>query len=87
MERRDFLKLSVGLVAGGAALVTAAQAAPIPPISTESPTAPTAPSVKPAVVSQDEVDHIKPEQVYWHRRHWGWHHRHWGWRHRHWRRY
>jgi hypothetical protein len=87
MERRDFLKLSVGLAAGGAALATAAQAAPIPPISAELPTAPATPSVKPAVVSQDEVDHIKPEQVYWHRRHWGWRRRHWGWRHRHWHRY
>ena len=88
MERRDFLKLTMGFVAGGAVLAASAQAAPLPPIS--QPLAPMAApaSAQPAVVSQDDVDHIKPEQVRWHRRwHRHWHHRHWGWRHRHWRRH
>jgi hypothetical protein len=94
MERRDFLKLTVGFVAGGAVLAASAQAAPLPPIAQPSLPAGAGPSVEPAVISQDEVDHIKPEEVRWHHhghwhhrwhRHWHrrWHHRHWGWRHRH----
>lgn len=86
MERRDFLKLTIGFVAGGAVLAASAQAAPLPPVAGELKAAPA--GVEPAVVSQDDVDHIKPEQVRWHHHgHWHrhWHHRHWGWRHRHWR--
>ena len=91
MERRDFLKLSVGFVAGGAILAASAQAAPLPPISNESMPVTAGAKVEPAVVSQDEVDRIKPEEVRWHHRgHWHrrWH-RHWRrrWHHRHWRRH
>jgi hypothetical protein len=90
MERRDFLKLTFGIVAGAGALAATAQAAPLPPISAESGlVSPHREGAQPAVVSQDDVDHLKPEQVRWHR-HWHhrwhhWHRRHWGW-HRHWHR-
>ena len=77
MERRDFLKIAMGFVAGGAALAATAQAAPVPPVSGAligcSPGWQL--SVEPAVVSQDEVDRIKPEEVRWHHHHHGhWHH-------------
>ncbi len=92
MERRDFLKLTFGFVAGAGAgaLAATAQAAPLPPISAEAGlVSPHREGAEPAVVSQDDVDHLKPEQVRWHR-HWHhrwhhWHRRHWGW-HRHWHR-
>jgi hypothetical protein len=90
MERRDFLKLPFGIVAGAGALATAAQAAPLPPISAKARlVSPHHESAEPAVVSQGDVDHLKPEQVRWghhwyHRWH-HWHRRHWGW-HRHWHR-
>jgi hypothetical protein len=85
MERRDFLKLSFGFVAGGAILAASAQAAPLPPISNALAPVAAGANVEPAVVSQDEVDHIKPEEVRWHHHgHW---HRHWHRRwHRHWHR-
>jgi len=84
MERREFLKFGAGLLTGAAALATVAQAAPIPPISAETVPSQPAANVEPAVVSQDEVDHIKPEQVHWHHR---WHRHHWRhrWHRRHWR--
>jgi hypothetical protein len=88
MERRHFLKLTFGFVAGASALAASAKAAPLPPISAEQQIMPprTA-AAAPAVVTQDDVDRLKPEQVrwghHWHRR---WHHRHWGWRRHHWRR-
>src|SRR5271169_3249290 len=96
MERRNFLKLTVGFVAGAAALATSARAAPLPPISVPQPSH--GGDAEPAVVGQQEVDRLKPEEVrwghhghgHWHHRHWGWRHRwhrrHWGWRHRHWHR-
>jgi hypothetical protein len=91
MERRDFLKLAVGLAVGTAALVTAAQAAPLmaPPLTTDGRLQRSNQDVRPAVTSEAELEHLKPEQVrwghgHWHGRHWGWRHRHWGWRHRHW---
>ena len=100
MERRDFLKLTFGFVAGAGALAATAQAAPLPPISAEAGLVPPhREGAEPAVVSQDDVDRLKPEEVrwghhwhrHWHRRHWGWHRHHWGWRrhhwHRHWRRH
>jgi hypothetical protein len=90
MERRDFLKLTFGIVAGASVLAAAAQAAPLPPISAEAGlVSPHREGAEPAVVSQDDVDHLKPEEVrwghHWHRRHWGWH-RHWHrrWHRRHW---
>jgi hypothetical protein len=92
MERRDFLKIAMGFVAGGAALAATAQAAPLPPVSGELKAAPAPAGAEPAVVSQDEVDRIKPEEVHWHHHHHGhwrrrWHHRRWHrrWHRRHWR--
>lgn len=99
MERRHFLKLSLGLAAGATALAASAKAAPLPPVSAEGLVPPRGEAAEPAVVSQDDVDRLRPEEVRWghhwhrrwhwrHRRHWGWHRwhrRHWGW-HRHWHR-
>ena len=66
MERRDFLKLTFGFVAGAAALVASAQAAPLPPIAAEQGLVPShRDGAEPAVVSQDEVDRLKPEEVRW----------------------
>ena len=97
MERRHFLKLTVGFVAGAAALAASAQAAPLPPIAAGQALVPSrGEAVEPAVISQGEVDHVKPEPVrwghHWHHRHWGWrrhhwHRRHWGWHRRHWHRH
>jgi hypothetical protein len=98
MERRYFMKLVFGAAAGAAALAVSAQAAPLLlPASPQQGLVLSRDDVEavPAVVTQADVDHLKPEQVrwghHWHRRHWGWHrhhwHRHhWGWRHRHWHR-
>jgi hypothetical protein len=98
MERRHFLKLAFGITAGATVLAASAKAAALPPISAEPHLGrPPGDAAEPAVVTQDDVDHLRPEQVrwghhwhrHWHRRHWGWHHwhrRHWGW-HRHWRRH
>jgi hypothetical protein len=101
MERRHFLKLTLGYVAGAAALAASAQAAPLPPISAEKAVMPSrGEAAEPAVASQEDVDRLKPEEVrwghhwhrHWHRRHWGWHRhrwhrRHWGWHRRHWHRH
>jgi hypothetical protein len=85
MERRHFLKLALGFTAGATALAATARAAPISPQPMVKPdNLPPARDVHSAVTSQAEVEHLKPEQVRWHGRHWGWRHRHWGWRHRHW---
>jgi hypothetical protein len=98
MECRNFLGLTVGLIAGAAALmfVASAQAAPLPPVSAQQNKLSPGAAAEPAVISQDEIDRIRPVEARWghhghghhwgwhHRRHWGWHHRHWGWRHRHW---
>lgn len=89
MERRHFLKLALGFVAGGAALAASAQAAPLMPAPFVDGKLPANPDAQPAVTSGDEVDRLAPEQVYWRRRHWGWRrrrYRYWGWRRRHWRR-
>jgi hypothetical protein len=90
MERRHFLKLAFGIAVGATALAASAKAVPLPPIAVgQALVPPRAEAAEPAVVSQDEVDHLRPEPVrwghHWHRRwhrHWGWHRRHW--RHRHW---
>jgi len=100
MDSRNLLNLTIALVAGAAALTfaAAAQAAPVSPISAQQNIQPALGGVaEPAVVSQDEIDRLKPVEVHWghhghghhwgwhHGRHWGWHHgRHLGWRHRHW---
>lgn len=97
MESRYFLKLIVGFIAGAAALAAIAHAAPLPPISAEQALVPSrGEGAQPAVVSQQDVDRLKPEQVRWghhgHGHHWGWHHRHWhhrhwGWHRHHWHRH
>jgi hypothetical protein len=87
MERRHFLKLTFGFVAGAGALAASAKAAPLPPISVEQPIMPPrSEAAEPAVVTQDDVDRLKPEQVRWghHHGHRRWHHRHWGWRRHRW---
>jgi len=86
MERRYFLGLTVGVIAGCAALAGSAQAVPLAPISAQQLMRTSPAGVEPAVVSQDEINRIKPEQVRWGHhghRHWG-HHRHWGWHRHHW---
>ncbi len=92
MERREFLKLGLGVVAGATALAASATAAPLPPIhATQGLAPPRGNAAEPALVTKSEVDHLKPEQVRWgHHWHQHWHRRHWGWRrwhHRHWRRH
>lgn len=94
MERRHFLKFAFGFVAGATALAATAKAAPLPPVSPQL-VPPHNENAEPAVVGQDEVDRLAPEEVrwgrHWHRRghwgrrrHWGFRRRHWGWRRRHW---
>jgi hypothetical protein len=92
MKFGNLLKFSAGLVAGTILLAASAQAAPVPPISAQTATVPAVANVEPAVVSQNEVDQMKPIKVYWHHHHhWHhhhWHHRHWHhhhWHHHHWR--
>jgi len=86
MKQAVLLSFGAGLAFGAAALAGPAQAAPIPPIRVDAMTVPAA-NFEPAVVSQDEVDQIKPIPVRWHHHHW--HHRHWhrgwhrGWHHHH----
>nr|WP_246739011.1 hypothetical protein [Bradyrhizobium aeschynomenes] len=99
MERRNFLRLALGLgcvAAAGAALrATESIAAPLAP----SPLNGALPSardmnVERAVTSQQEAGRLAPEQVrgghhghhghHGHGHHGGWRRRHWGWRRRHW---
>jgi hypothetical protein len=82
MERRNFLKLTFGFVAGASLVATGAEAAPLPPVTPEG-LAPRRGQAEPAIVSQDDVDHLAPDQVRWRRR-WGYRRRRWGWRRRHW---
>ncbi len=85
MERRNFLKLALGLTAGAAAFAaTAAQAAPLSPQPVGDPKRMPQgnPDAHPAVTTSKEAAELTPEQV-----HWRGHHRHWGWRRRHWRRH
>jgi len=91
MKLGDLLNFSAGLVAGTILLAASAQAAPVPPISGHAAAVPVIANVDQAVVSQNEVDQMKPVQVRWHHHHWHhhhwrhhrWHHHHW--HHRHWR--
>ena len=89
MERREFLKIALGVAAGAAAFAASVQAAPLMPQPlNEDARFPADQDAQPAVTSGDEVDHLKPEEVRWGRgrgRHRGWGRRHWGWRRRrHW---
>ncbi len=87
MELRYVLKLAIGMAAGATALVGVANAAPLAPASSVQLAVPGTQAVQPAVVSQNDVDHLKPTQVrwghHWRHRHWGWHRHHW--HRRHWR--
>src|SRR4051794_821396 len=96
MERRNFLKLAIGVAAGAAAFTTAAQAAPLSPQSLDPARVPQSnPAPHPEVPTREEAAQLNPERVlgrghvYGHRRHGGWRPRHWGWRRRwhrrHWR--
>jgi hypothetical protein len=97
MERRDFLKIALGVVAGAAAVAATAQAAPLSPqpLNVDG-RLPAQRDAHPAVTNDNEVGHLKPQQVrwghhwhrhwhhrHWRRRHWGWHRR---WHRRHWHR-
>ena len=63
MERREFLKIAVGVVAAGVVFVTTAQAAPLlPQPLLDDPKGPQKPA-QPAVTSQEEIDHLEPEEV------------------------
>ena len=77
MKLGDLVKFGAGLVAGAIMLAASAQAAPVPPLSGQTATVPAA-NVELAVVSQNEVDHMKPVQVHYHHH---WHHHHWHHRH------
>jgi hypothetical protein len=91
MELRSVLKLAIGMAAGATALVGVANAAPLAPASSVQLVAPQMQGVEPAVISQADVDRLKPQEVrwghHWHHHHWGWHHRHWGWHRHHWHRH
>ena len=82
MKLGDLVKFSVGLVAGTMLLAATAQAAPLPPA--QAVAVPAAATVQPAVVSQNEVDQMKPMQVRWHHHHHHHHHWHHHWHHHHW---
>ena len=75
MERRHFLKLAGGAVIGAAALASTANAAPLSPVLPQPGLAlRRGEGLEPAVVTQDDVDHLKPEQIHWrHRWHRRWH--------------
>lgn len=95
MERRAFLKVALGVVAGAAVVSTAAQAAPLMPLpSPENANSPTEMTPQPAVADQNDLDAARIEEVRWgRRRRWGWRRRRfWGhrrrrfWGRRRWRR-
>lgn len=79
MERRHFLKLAFGAAAGATALAASARAAPLAPHPlAEDERLPAGEAARPAVISEDEVNRLKPEEVRWrHRWHRHWHRRHW----------
>jgi hypothetical protein len=87
MERRHFLKITFGFVAGASVLAAGAEAAPLPPVTPEGQgPAPRRGEAERAITTQDDVDRLAPDQVRWRRR-WGyrrrrfrgWRRRHWGW--------
>ena len=64
MERRDFLKLTFGFIAGAAAFAATADAAPLPPISADPGHLPPGDqSAEPALTTQDDVDRLNPDEV------------------------
>ena len=89
MERREFFKIALGVVAGGAVFASTAQAAPLlPQPLLDDPKQPHKPA-QPAVTSKEETDRLQPEEVRWGRgRHRGWGRgRRRGWHRRRWRRW
>jgi hypothetical protein len=85
MERRHFLKLTFGFIAGASALAAGTvvtEAAPLPPVATEGQgVPPRGERAEPAIATQADVDRLAPDQVRW-RRHWGYRRRYWGFRRR-----
>jgi hypothetical protein len=82
MERRHFLKLTFGFIAGASMLAAGAEAAPLPPVTPEGQgLVPSRGEAEPAVATQADVDRLAPEQVRWRRR-WGYRRRYWGFRRR-----
>ncbi|MFB6450473.1 twin-arginine translocation signal domain-containing protein [Bradyrhizobium tunisiense] len=79
MERRNFLKLALGLTAGAAVFAATAQAAPLslPPLSDPARMPQGNSDAHPAVTTSEEAARLTPEQVHWRGRHRGWGHRHW----------
>lgn len=64
MERRDFLKLTFGFIAGAAAFAATADAAPLPPISADPGLVPPSDQgAEPAITTQDDVDRLNPDEV------------------------
>jgi hypothetical protein len=93
MERREFLRIAAGVLAGATAFAATAQAAPLMPQPLHEDAKLPENQAQPAVTSKEEADRLEPQEVRWGRghhrgwghRHWGWHRRrHWGWRRRHW---
>ena len=62
MERRDFLKIAFGTLAGTAMLATAAKAAPLA-AQILPPEPPSDPALEPAVATQEDLDRARVEQV------------------------
>src|SRR6202171_407659 len=60
MERRDFLKLAVGVAAGAAALAATAQAAPLMPhpLADDGQLPPSKPDAHPALTTRNEGGHL-----------------------------
>jgi hypothetical protein len=83
MERRHFLKLTFGFIAGASVLAAGAEAAPLPPVTPEGQGRIPGPGerAEPAITTQDDVDRLAPDQVRWRRR-WGYRRRFWGYRRR-----
>lgn len=85
MERREFLKIAVGVAAGITTLAATAYAAPLVPQPIDGNAKLPESPVQPAVTSREESERLQPEEVRWGRgRHRGWDRRHWGWRRRRW---
>ena len=71
MERRDFLKIALG----AAALAATAQAALLPPHQlVEDGRLSATQDAHPAVINENEVDRVSPEEARWGRY---WHHGRW----------
>ncbi len=91
MERRDFLKIAFGTLAGTAAVAIAAKAAPLAPQSLLiEPPPDSERGPQPAVATGEDLGLARVEQVHWHHRYWHRRHwrrrRYWGYRGRYWRR-